>query len=71
MKNHNQRERGAMGVAIVAVTGVFLALHLALPDIKLWPSLLICLAVVTMVVGHFGKNHRSSSSGARSSEANG
>ena len=70
MKNHNQKERGAMGVAIVAVTGVFIAVHLALPDIKLWPSFLICLAVVTMVVSHFGKNHRPSRSVAGSSEAN-
>jgi hypothetical protein len=71
MKSHNGKERGAMGVAIVAASGVFLALYLALPDITLWPSFLICLTVVTMIVGHFGKNYRSSRSVARSSEANG
>ena len=71
MKSHNQKKRGAMGIAIVAVTGVFLVLHLVLPDIILWPSFLICLTVVIMIVGHFGKNHRSSRSVARSSETNG
>ena len=58
-------------MAIVAVMGVFLALHFVLPGVKLWPSFLICLTVVTMIVGHFGKNHRSSRSVARLSEENG
>ena len=52
MKRHERNDRGYMGIAIVAVLGVFLALHLALPAVTLWPAALVSLALVMVVVGH-------------------
>jgi uncharacterized Tic20 family protein len=49
MKRHENNSRGFMGAAVIAVLGIFLALHLALPGVTLWPAGLGVLAVVTMV----------------------
>lgn len=56
MRLHSKTERGKMGGAIVAVLGVFLALHLILPQVTLWPFLIVALVVVTMLVSHLGKS---------------
>lgn len=56
MKQHSKTNRGNMGVAIFAVLGVFLVLHLILPEVTLWPFLLVALVVVTMLVSHLGKS---------------
>ena len=62
MKRHEKTNRGYMGIAILAVAGIFFALHLALPGVTLWPAALISLAVVTMVVSHIqGGRHNSRS----------
>jgi uncharacterized membrane protein YfcA len=47
-----------MGIAIFAVLGIFLAIHLAAPGVTLWPSLLVALAVVTMVASHVSRKPR-------------
>jgi len=52
MRHSNRNNRGFQGIAILAVLGIFLAIHLIAPQITLWPALLITLAVVTMVVSH-------------------
>jgi MFS superfamily sulfate permease-like transporter len=41
-----------MGVVILAVLGIFLALHFIFPEVTLWPALLVALAVVTMIAAH-------------------
>ena len=58
MRQHNDLQRGGMGAAILAVLGVFLALHLIFPGVTLWPAVLISLAVVTMIVSHATRNRR-------------
>ena len=62
MKRHENSSRGFMGIAILAVVGIFFALHLAFPGVTLWPAGLVTLAVVTMVVSHIqrraGISHR-------------
>jgi uncharacterized Tic20 family protein len=62
MKRHENNSRGFMGAAVIAVLGIFFALHLALPGVTLWPAGLVVLAVVTMVVSHIqrrnGISHR-------------
>lgn len=67
MTRQQTRDRGFMGVAIVAVLGFFLALHLILPEVTLLPALLVTLVVVTMLVAHSQKNRRQSHRLARAS----
>ena len=63
MTRHNSNDRGTMGMVILAVTGLFFALHLALPETTLWPAWLITMGVVTMLTSHFGKSRRSRHTG--------
>ena len=58
MRQHSNLQRGGMGIAILAVLGVFLALHLIFPGVTLWPAALISLVVVTMIVSHVTPNRR-------------
>jgi len=58
MRNHSKQNRGVMGIVILAIAGIFLALHLALPGVTLWPSFLIALAVGTCIASHVGRNRR-------------
>jgi len=62
MQRHQKGEKRSLGVAILAVLGIFLVLHLALPAATLWPYLLVALVVITMIVSHTRKdsyrNHR-------------
>jgi len=58
MRHHSKTERGGMGAAILAVLGIFLALHLIFPSVTLWPFALISLAVVTMILSHSRKYRR-------------
>jgi len=59
MKRYTREQRGIMGVAILAVLGVFLAIHLAAPGVSLWPALLVTLVMATMIASHLQKGrHR-------------
>jgi len=59
MRRHADRtERGPLGATILAVLGIFLALHLAFPEAVLWPAALVTLAVSTMIVSHLKKDRR-------------
>jgi uncharacterized protein YqgC (DUF456 family) len=60
MKRHSNSKRGNMGAAILAILGIFLALHLIFPGFTLWPFALISLAVVTMIVSHARRNRQES-----------
>jgi hypothetical protein len=52
MKQHERRDRGYMGIVILAVLAIFAILHFALPGVTLWPAALVSLVVATMVVSH-------------------
>ena len=67
MRRHEKNNRGYMGVAILAVLGIFFVLHLALPEATLWPIALVSLAVVTMVISHLQRGNRTSRHLVRSS----
>lgn len=59
MNRHNKTDRGKMGAVIAAILVSFFAIHLALPEITLWPFLIASLVVIPMLVRHFGgSNHR-------------
>jgi hypothetical protein len=60
MRRHDRKERGAMGVTVLAVAAIFLVLHLALPGVTLWPAFLVCLGVATVIASHLGGGHRHS-----------
>ena len=60
MKQHERKNRGYMGIAILAVLAVFAILHLALPGVTLWPVALVSLVIVTMVVSHVQGGRRCS-----------
>nr|MBN2277263.1 hypothetical protein [candidate division Zixibacteria bacterium] len=59
MKRYQRRNKGYMGIAILAVLAVFFALYLILPGVTLWPIGLVSLALVMMVVSHIqgGRHH--------------
>jgi hypothetical protein len=58
MKQNERKNRGYMGVVVLAVVGVFVILHLTLPGVTLWPAALVSLVVATMIVSHLqGRRH--------------
>lgn len=69
MKDRKKTDKRTMGVVVLAVFGIFAALHMVLPETKLWPAGLISIAVATMLVAHFQKaRHNRDQINAQSAE---
>jgi len=51
-----------MGASILAVIGIFVALHIIFPAVTLWPAAVIALAAVTMFVSHSSSSRRTARS---------
>ena len=71
MRKHRRNEAGPMGIMIVAITGLFFALHLALPEVTLWPAYLVCLGIGSMIAAHVGKARKSEHAVVTSSNRHG
>ncbi len=56
MRRHERQERGIMGVVILAVLGVFLAIHMMVPKVTVWPAMLIVLVAAIMIASHARRN---------------
>jgi len=56
MRRHERKDRGIMGAVILAVLGVFFAIHLMVPEVTIWPALLVVLAISTMLASHAQRN---------------
>jgi len=57
-KHHSANTKAFMGSALLAVAGLFFALHTLLPEQKLWPAFLICGSLVSMLIAHYKKSKR-------------
>ena len=49
MPRTDRKDRGLMGGVILIIVGVFLVLHQLLPDIKLWPYIVLAVGVILVI----------------------
>jgi len=56
MRHHRNNNRGLMAAVIIGVLGVFWAIHLALPEVTLWPAALVSTIAASMVASHAGRS---------------
>jgi len=52
MRHRSKSDKGSMGLAVIGVLAAALILHLIFPTLTLWPSVLVALVAVTMIVSH-------------------
>ena len=55
MKHRSESEKGPMGLAVICVLAAALIVHLAFPTLIIWPSILVALVAVTVIVSHIDR----------------